>query len=124
MHVVDVAVDDWRHHVDHEEDRDGGEDDFHEVTGETNVDHTVSLERAPCVPDAPVVWRGGERCLLLAEAWDVQVDTSTNFWLDLTALDHRHDLPLLFVSMRVIGTDLSQVLVDVVLHIFFLLLIN
>ena len=118
VHVVDLAVDDWFHHVDEKEDWDGGEDKSHPVTRQTDVDLPVSLERAEGLPQAPVVRRGSERRLLLAKAWDVKVDTSAQLGLDLVALDHLHDLPLLLIGLRVVRADLSQVLVDVVLHIF------
>ena len=125
VHDVDVTVDDGRHHVDEEENGYGWEDQAHPVAREADVDHAVPLEGAPRVPQASVVGRGGEGRLLLAEAWDVEVDARTQLGLDLHALDHLDYLPLLLVGLRVVWSDLPQVLVDVVLHFYFLIkLIN
>ena len=111
-------MDDGTHHVDEEEGGDGGENQAHEVTGQTNVDLTVPLERAESLPQSAVVRGGGEGSLLLAEAWDIEVNASAHLSLDLEALDHLDNLALLLVSDRVVGAVLAQILSDIVLHTF------
>ena len=119
MHVVDVSVDDWGHHVDKEEHWDGWEDQSHEIAWQTLVDHAVSLEGAKGVPQSLVIGSGGEGGLLLAEAWNIQVDASAQLSLDFEPFDHGDNLSLFLVSLRVVGANLPQVLVDVVLHFFY-----
>ena len=118
VHMVDVTMDDRRHHVYEEEYGHGGEDKAHPVTGQTNVDHTVSLKRAEGFPQAPVVRCARERCLLFAKAWNVKIDAGAQLWLDFHTLDHLDKLSLLFVGLRVVGPDLPQVLVNIVLHFY------
>ena len=74
VHDVDVAVDDGRHHVDEEEDRDCREDEPDEVSRQADVDLAIAFKAAERLPEAAVVWSGRERRLLFAEAWDLQID--------------------------------------------------
>ena len=115
--VVDSTMDNRGDHVDHEENGNGGEDKTDEVARQALVDHTVALKTAKCLPQTLVVGSGSEWCLLLAETWDVKVDSGAQLCLDLEAFDHLHDLSLLLVHHTVVGTILPQVLVDIVLHI-------
>lgn len=117
VHVVDVTVDDWRHHVDEEEHWDGGENQTDEVARKTDINLTISLERAEGFPQSAVVGRRGERSLLFAEAWNVKVDACAHLSLDLIALNHLHDLALLLVRDRVVGAVLAEILSEVVLHL-------
>ena len=117
VHVVDVTVDNRGHHVDEEEHWDGGENQTDEVARKTDIDLTISLERAEGFPQSAVVWRRGERSLLFAQAWNVEVDASAHLSLDLIALDHLHDLALLLVRDRVVGAVLAEILSEVVLHL-------
>ena len=98
MFVVDLTVDNWGHHVDEEEHGDSREDESHKITGETNIDDTVAFEGAERLPHALVVRGSGERSLLLAEAWDIKVDTSAQLGLDLEAFNHRNNLTLLLIG--------------------------
>ena len=118
VHVIDVTVDDWLHHINDQEEWDGREDQSYEVTRETDVDDTVAFKGAESLPQALVVWGGSEWSLLLAETWDVQVDSGAHLSLDLVALDHLNDLTLLLVRSGIVWSDLSEVLVEVVLHTF------
>ena len=111
-----MAVDDGRAHVNEEESWNGREDEPHEVARQTHIEDTITLEGAERLPQALVVWRGGEWRLLLAEAWNLHVDARADLSLDLVALDHLDNLSLLLVSGREVGTNLAQVLVDVVLE--------
>jgi len=118
--VVDLTVNDWGHHVYEEENGDGGEDQSHEITGETDIDHTVALEGAESLPQSLVVRGRGKWSLLLAEAWDVKIDTGAQLSFDLETFDHLNNLTLLLVSLGVVRANLPQVLVDVVLHYCYL----
>ena len=120
--VVDCTMDNRGDHVDHKENGDGREDNTHEIARQALIDHTVALKTAPGVPQTLVVGRGCEWCLLLAETWDVKVDTSAQLCLDFKPFDHLDDLTLLLVNDTVVGTILPQVLVDIVLHITITLL--
>ena len=118
--VVDLTVNDWGHHVNEEENGNGGEDQSHKITGETDIDHTVALEGAESLPQSLVVWGRGKWSLLLAEAWDLHVHSCSELGLDLETFDHLNNLALLLVSLRVVRANLPQVLVDVVLHYCYL----
>ena len=103
-------------HVDEEEDGDGGEDDADKVARQTHVDLTVPLKGAEGIPEATVVGCGSKRGLLLAKAWDIEIDAGAKLSFDLKSLDHRNDLALLFIRNRVVRSKLAEVLCDIVLH--------
>ena len=115
--VIDLAMDDGRHHVDEEEDGDRREDQTDKIAREADVDLSIPLKSAEGVPQAAVVRRGSEGGLLLAKAWDVKVNACAKLSLDFKALDHGHDLALFLVGHRVVGAELAEVLREIVLHI-------
>ena len=117
--VVDLTVNNGGHHVDEEEHGNGGENESDEITGETDIDHTVSFEGAESLPQALVVGGGSEGSLLLAEAWNLHVHSCSELGLDLETFDHLNNLALLLVSLRVVRSDLTEVLINVVVHCFF-----
>ena len=116
VHVVNVTVDDWRGHVDKEEHGDGWENQSHEVTRKTDIDHAVALKGAESFPESLVVGGGGKWSLLFAKAWDLEVDTSTELGLDLVSLDHGNNLALLFIGLGIVRANLSEVLREIVFH--------
>ena len=64
--IVNLSVDNRSHHVNEEEAWKDGEDQSDEVARQANIDLTIALERAPCFPQALVVWCSGEGSFLLA----------------------------------------------------------
>ena len=111
-------MDNRSHHVNEEEAWNDGEDQSDEVARQADIDLAIALERTPCFPHALVVWCSREGSLLLAETWDVQVDSGAHLSFDLVALDHLNDLTLLLIRSGIVWSDLSEVLVEVVLHTF------
>ena len=112
---VNSSVNDWLTDVKEEE---GGDDWIHHscpVSGETNVDHSVSFERGPCLPKSSIVRFLAEWNSLLSETLDILIDSALELWFDLVSLDHLHNLLLLFVSRAISGTNLSQTKLNVVL---------
>jgi hypothetical protein len=91
-------MDDWLHHVDHEEDRDAGEHESHEVSREPNVDDSVSFERGKGLIVAMTAGFSGEGDILPSETLDVQVDLDFELGLCFEVLDHLHDQALLLVE--------------------------
>ena len=112
-------MDNRGHHVNEEEAWKDGEDQSDEVARQANIDLAIALERAPCFPQALVVWCCGEGSFLLAEAWDVKIDSCSKLGFDLETLDHANDLALLLIRCREVRSDLPKILVDVVLHVRF-----
>ena len=125
---VNSSVKDWLPHVHEEEHWHEGEHESDPVPGEAHVDHTVSLKGGEWVPPSVVGGLGAERHLLLSQTLDVLVDSALQLGLHLVSLDHLHDLLLLLVNRRVLGADLAQALIDIVVetltHILLNLIIN
>ena len=113
---VDVAVNDRLQHVHKEEKGHCRENQPGIVARETNVDHTVAFEGAEWLPPQFVGRLDRKSGLLFAQAWNIHVDVALELWFNFVALDHLHDLSLLFSCGTVGGTNLLQVLVDFVLH--------
>ena len=113
---INVAVNDWLQHVHKEEEGDHGEYESGPISREAHIKHAVALEGAERLPPELVSWLGGERDLLLAEAWNVHVHAAFQFRLDFEALNHLNNLSLFLSSGTVCRTNLFQVLVDFVLH--------
>ena len=113
---VNVAVNDRLQHVHKEEKGHCWENQSGPVTRETNVNHTVAFEGAKWLPPEFVGGLDRESGLLFAQAWNIHVDVALELWFNFVALDHLHNLSLLFSCGAVRGTNLLQVLVDFVLH--------
>ena len=113
---VDVAVDDGLADVEEEEHGHDGEHEADEVASDADVELAISLKSRERVVPAVRGRLLGERSDLLAEALDVLVDSTLKLRLDLLSLDHLDDLLLLFVDGTVLGADLAQTLVDVVVE--------
>ena len=126
--MVDVSVDNGRHHVNEEEHGDDREEQSDKVAREHDIDLTIALKGAPRFQEALVVRSGGEERFLLAEAWDVKIDSSSKLGFDLEALDHLNNLALFLVRRREVRSNLPKILVDIVLHdrfsLFLFIIIN
>ena len=95
--VLDIngTIDDWLTAVDEHESWDEWEHDTSKVTGETKIEHSVSLVRGPGLPKSSVSWGLAEWGLLLAKSWDFQVNSGAKLWLEVISLDHGNNLSLL-----------------------------
>ena len=113
---VDGSMEDWLPYVHEHEHWHQGEEESDPVSSQTNVHHTVSLERGKWVPVSLVGWLSGEGNSLLSKTLNILVDTALNLWLDFVSLDHLDNLLLLLVHGRVLGTNLLQTLIDIVLE--------
>ena len=115
---VNISMDNWLSNVKEEEHWNEWEHKSGKVTGDSNVDHTISFVRAPCVPISVRAWLSTEGDLLLSEALDVLVDMAFKLWLDFVSLNHLNHLLLLFIGSAISSSNLGQTNVDIVLKTF------
>ena len=113
---VNSSVQDWLPDVHEQEHWHEWEDKSHPVLGETNVDHTVSLEGSEWRPISVVCWLSSKGPSLLSQALDVLVDSALHLWFDLESLNHLNDLLLLLIDRAVLSADFSKTLIDIVLE--------
>ena len=122
--VVDVSVNDWLPHVHEEEQGDGGVGESNPVAREADIEVAIALVGGEGSPPALVAGLHAECALLLPQTWNVLVDLYLQLGGHFVTLYHVDDLLLLLINVREGRSNLWQVLVDVVLHIYNYYIIN
>ena len=121
---INVSVNNWLENIDESEHWHAWEHQTGEVTRQTHVEESITLEGVKGLKQFSVHWSSAKWLFLLAEAWNVHVKFGSQFWLDIESLDHLNDLSLLLLLGGELWPNLSQVLDEVVLHFNLKLIIN
>ena len=95
---VNSTVHNWLTDVEEEECWHDWIHDSCPVSREADVDHTISFERGPGLPESSIVGFGSEGNSLLSQTLDVLVDSGLELGLNLVSFDHLNHLLLFLIG--------------------------
>ena len=105
--LADIHEEECRDHWEHQTDP---------VLGEPEVYVTITLKGQEWVPEPQGRWLSTKWNSFLSETFNILVDMADDLWFNFKSLNHLYNLLLLLVELTVLGTNLLEALIDIVVE--------